>query len=246
MVEIWRTRREGTFVRNKLGRKGGRWDETTLIGVYAQVAVYTTQFLLLMQSGSSQASLEEAFFFFFGWWDKASASRERHWPPYRCTALFGTSTVSEHSILRELVFPSQTAMYWICGITTGSCITLSSTIGKLNNSISQTTDWLIDNGCDRDFQLGHPIGGPRTPSRPGAKLGLLDWWLTRLRCTSLSWPLLGWRTLPLQHLQPSLVREIVAVLPTKRTNKEDKWCTPREQETPWGLPRPLHGKTPTP
>ena len=32
-------------------------------------------------------------------------------PPCRCTALFGTSTVSEHSILRELVFPSQTAMY---------------------------------------------------------------------------------------------------------------------------------------
>ena len=82
---------------------------------------------------------QSSFLFLFGWWDKASASRGRHWPPYRCTALFGTSTVSEHSILRELVFPSQTAMYWICGTTTRSCTTLSSTIGKLNNSISQTS-----------------------------------------------------------------------------------------------------------
>ena len=82
---------------------------------------------------------QSSFLFLCGWWDKASASRERHWPPYRCTALFGTSTVSEHSILKELVFPSQTAMYWICGTTTRSCTTLSGTIGKLNNSISQTS-----------------------------------------------------------------------------------------------------------
>ena len=83
---------------------------------------------------------QSSFLFLFGWWDEASASRERHWPPCRCTALFGSSTVSEHSILfRELVFPSQTAMYWICGTTTGSCTTLSNTIGELNNSISQTS-----------------------------------------------------------------------------------------------------------
>ena len=82
---------------------------------------------------------QSIFLFLFGWWDEASASRERHWPPYRCTALFGTSTVSEHTKSRELVFPSQTAMYWICGTTTGCCTTLRSTIGKLNNSISQTS-----------------------------------------------------------------------------------------------------------
>ena len=133
---------ERTFARNKLGRKESSGDETTLIEVYAQVAVQKTQFLLHMQSGSSQASMEDSIklsLLLFGWWDKASASRGRHWPPYRCTALFGTSTVSEHSLSSELVFPSKTAMYWICGTTTGSCTTLSSTIGKLNNSISQTS-----------------------------------------------------------------------------------------------------------
>ena len=82
---------------------------------------------------------QSSFLFLFGWWDKASASREKHWPPYRCTALFGTSTDSEHAKSRELVFPSHTAMYWICGIATSTCTTLSSTIGKLNNSISQTS-----------------------------------------------------------------------------------------------------------
>ena len=41
--------------------------------------------------------------------------------------------------LGELVFPPHTAMCWICGTTTGSCTTLSSTIGKLNNSTSQTS-----------------------------------------------------------------------------------------------------------
>ena len=41
--------------------------------------------------------IQSSFLFLFGWWDKASASRERHWPLYRCIALFGTSTVSEHS-----------------------------------------------------------------------------------------------------------------------------------------------------
>ena len=55
--------------------------------------------------------IHSSFLFLFGWWEKASASRERHWPCCRCIALFGNSTVSEHSLLRELVFPSQTAMY---------------------------------------------------------------------------------------------------------------------------------------
>ena len=79
MVRYGEKRREGTFARNKLGRKEGGGDETTLIGFYRQVAVHTTQFLLLMQSGSSQGCLEDSIFLFlFGWWDEASASRERH------------------------------------------------------------------------------------------------------------------------------------------------------------------------
>ena len=77
--------------------------------------------------------------FFFKWWEKANASRQEHWPPYRCIAFCRSSTVSEHSKLGEFVFPTHTAMHWICGTTTGSCTSLSSTIGKLNNSISQTS-----------------------------------------------------------------------------------------------------------
>ena len=38
----------------------------------------------------------------------------------------------------NLSFQSQTAVYWISGTATSSCTTLSSTIGKVNNSISQT------------------------------------------------------------------------------------------------------------
>ena len=57
---MWWIRRERTFPRNKSGRKEGSGDETTLIGVYAQVAFHTTQFSLHMQCGSSQASLEDS------------------------------------------------------------------------------------------------------------------------------------------------------------------------------------------
>ena len=75
--------------------------------------------------------------FSYEWWEKASASRQGHWPLHRCTALFGTSTVFEPSKFGELVFPSQTAMHW--STTTSSCTTLSSTMCKMNNSTSQTT-----------------------------------------------------------------------------------------------------------
>ena len=51
-----------------LGRKEGSGDETTLIEVYAQVAVQKTQFLLHMQSGSSQASLEDSIKLSFSFW----------------------------------------------------------------------------------------------------------------------------------------------------------------------------------
>ena len=68
MVRYGEKRREGTFARNKVGRKEGGGDETTLIGVYAQVAVHTTQFLRHMQSGSSQASLEDAIKLSFSFW----------------------------------------------------------------------------------------------------------------------------------------------------------------------------------
>ena len=40
-------------------------EETTLIGVYAQVEVHTIQFSLHMQSGSSQRSLGDSIKFFF-------------------------------------------------------------------------------------------------------------------------------------------------------------------------------------
>ena len=68
MVRYGEKRREGTFSRNKLGRKEGSGDETTLIEVYGQVAVHTTQFLLLMQSGSSQAPLEDSIKLSFSFW----------------------------------------------------------------------------------------------------------------------------------------------------------------------------------
>ena len=60
--ETWWKKRE------RLGRKEGSGDETTLIEVYAQVAVQKTQFLLHMQSGSSQASLEDSIKLSFSFW----------------------------------------------------------------------------------------------------------------------------------------------------------------------------------
>ena len=60
--------RYGEKRREGLGRKESSGDETTLIEVYAQVAVHTKQFLLLMQSGSSQASLEDSIKLSFSFW----------------------------------------------------------------------------------------------------------------------------------------------------------------------------------
>ena len=59
-----------------------------------------------MQSGSSQGSLEDSIKLSFSFsivTKKTSASRQGHWPLHRCTALFGISTVSEHSKLSEVV-----------------------------------------------------------------------------------------------------------------------------------------------
>ena len=47
--------------------------------------------------------IQSSFLFFFNGDQKTSASRQGHWPLHRCTALFGLSTVSGHSKLRELV-----------------------------------------------------------------------------------------------------------------------------------------------
>ena len=76
---------------------------------------------------------QSSFLFLFGWWDKASASlivvlRFSEPPQFLDTLHWG-----------KLVFQSQTAVYWISGTATSSCTILSSTIGKLNNSISQTS-----------------------------------------------------------------------------------------------------------
>ena len=132
---------EKMLQRNPKRREEGSGDDTTLIRVYAQVEVHTTQFSPHMQSGSPHGLLEESIelSFLFQSWEKASALRQGHWPPFRCIALCGTSTVSQHSKPRELVLPPQTAMHRICGTTTTSCTTLSSTTGTLNNSVSQTS-----------------------------------------------------------------------------------------------------------
>ena len=103
--------------KNTRKQNEGSGYETTLIGVYAQVEVHTTQFSLHMQSGSSQRSPENSIKLSFSFWmvTKNNASRQGHWSPNGCTALFGTSTstVAEHYKLRELVFPSQTAMHCV-------------------------------------------------------------------------------------------------------------------------------------
>ena len=89
---------------NKKKRKESSGYETTLIGVYAQVEVHTTQFSLHMQSGSSQDSLEDSIKLSFSFsMVTKKPLRQGHWPLHRCTALFGLSTVSGHSKLRELV-----------------------------------------------------------------------------------------------------------------------------------------------
>ena len=58
----------GHLPKKKKRRKEDCGDEPTLIEVYAQVAVHTTQFLLHMQSGSSQASLEDSIKRSFSFW----------------------------------------------------------------------------------------------------------------------------------------------------------------------------------
>ena len=144
MVRYGEKRREGTFARNKLKRKEGSGDDTTLIGVYGQVAVQKKQFLLLMQSGSSQASLEDSIKLSFSLWMMGNS------------LCITTKTFIDHSIvaLRFSELPqfqntlnrgnlsfhhTHTTMYCICGTTTGSCTTLSSTMCKMNNSTHQTT-----------------------------------------------------------------------------------------------------------
>ena len=92
---------------------------------------------------------QSSFSFFWMVGKKAFAPRQGHWPPFRCIAVCGTSTVSEHSKLRELVFPSQTAMHWICGTTTSSCTTLRAP------QVYWTTRFLRLRSClVRSFQFG--------------------------------------------------------------------------------------------
>ena len=59
--------------------------------------------------------------FSYEWWEKLLHHDRDNDHFHRCTAFCrSSSTVSEHSKLREFVFPWQTAMYWICGTTTSS------------------------------------------------------------------------------------------------------------------------------
>ena len=128
-----------TMLQKKKRRKEGSGDETTLIGDHHPSSsshnTNLTEHAIWLFTKFSETSIN----FFFKWWEKANASRQEYWPPYRCIAFGRSSTVSEHSKFGELVVKSHTAMYWMCGTTTGSCTTLSSTIGKLNNSTSQTS-----------------------------------------------------------------------------------------------------------
>ena len=120
--------------------KEGSGDETTLIGVCAHVEVHTTHFSLHMQSGSSQGSLEDSIklsFFFLKGDKKNSASRQGHWPPNRCIALFGTSTVSEHSKLRNLSFHDKRQC--IESVALRPAPPWAAPLVKLNNSTSQTS-----------------------------------------------------------------------------------------------------------
>ena len=130
-------RREG------LGRKEGSGGVATLIEVYAQVVVQkntilTTHAIWL----SSQASLEDSIKLSFSFWMVGQSL---------CITSKTLTTLSLHCAFSELPqfhntlnrgnlsFHHKRQMYWICGTTTRSCTTLSSTIGKLNNSISQTS-----------------------------------------------------------------------------------------------------------
>ena len=135
--------RYGEKRREGLGRKEGSGDETTLIEVYAQVVVQkntilTTHAIWL----SSQASLEDSIKLSFPFWMVGQSL---------CITRKTLTTLSLHCAFSELPqfqntlnrgnlsFHHKRQMYWICGTTTRSCTTLSSTIGKLNNSISQTS-----------------------------------------------------------------------------------------------------------
>ena len=71
---------------------------------------------------------QSIFLFLFGWWDKASASRERHWPPYRCTALFGTSSFRVRFSI--YAFPSLPHFFISCQTTTSSFCSGSCSIPK--------------------------------------------------------------------------------------------------------------------
>ena len=109
--------------------------------VCAQIEVHTPQLsLYTCNRGSSQSFLRRLRFLFFGGKKHLHHDRDidHH---HRCAAFCrSSSTVSEHSELGELVFPPHTAMYlYLWHHDSFSCTTLSSTIGKLNNSTSQTS-----------------------------------------------------------------------------------------------------------
>ena len=127
---MWWKKRERTFARIKSGRKEGSGDETTLIGVYAQVAFHTTQFLLLMQSGSSQATLEDSIMLSFSVWMVGKSL---------CITRKTLTTLSLYCAFRNLdscwtLYIEGTCLsitncnVLLCGTTTGSCTTLSSTV----------------------------------------------------------------------------------------------------------------------
>ena len=75
-----------------------RFDQQTLMGVYARVEVYTKHFLLNVRSGSSRSSLRDSGFHFLvlNGVKKANASRQGHRPPYRFSAFCRRVTVPRH------------------------------------------------------------------------------------------------------------------------------------------------------
>ena len=97
-----------------------------------------------MQSGSSQGFLEDSIKLSFSFWmaRQSLCITTKTFIDHPIVALrFSEHPQFQNTLNRgNLSFHhTHTAMYCICGTTTGSCTTLSSTIGKLNNSISQTS-----------------------------------------------------------------------------------------------------------
>ena len=105
---------------------------------------------------------QSIFLFLFGWWDKASASRERHWPPYRCTALFGTSSFR----VRFSIYapPSLPHFFISCLTTASSFFSGSCSIPKHCKGASTSPQWF---GKFFPFSI---VGLVLRPSLVGRKL----------------------------------------------------------------------------